>query len=131
MSKVYTLFNLFPSFILAKNPHRYPVVGESHHTHFLYLCLMVLGFAADTPEPRPSGSGIPIDNPINPPLDDVPNPWDATDPNIASSNQAAPMLDDIRVKYHPKAKVPPKVFSFENYGREQDKPPARAFVKDP
>ncbi|PSR77506.1 hypothetical protein PHLCEN_2v7846 [Hermanssonia centrifuga] len=82
-------------------------------------------------EPRPSGSGIPIDDPINPPLDDVPDPWDAADPNIASSDQAAPMLDDIRVEYHPKAKVPPKVFSFEDYGREQDKPPARAFVKDP
>ncbi len=25
MNKVYTLFNLFSSFILAKNPHEYPV----------------------------------------------------------------------------------------------------------
>ncbi len=27
MNKVYTLFNLFLSFILAKNPHGYPVRG--------------------------------------------------------------------------------------------------------
>ncbi len=36
MNKVYTLFNLFSSFILAKNPHRYPVCLSVDYTVYAW-----------------------------------------------------------------------------------------------
>ncbi len=39
--------------------------------------------------------------------------------------------DDMKVEYHPKTKIPAKIYRFGDYGRDRNVPPASAFDSDP
>ncbi|PSR75416.1 hypothetical protein PHLCEN_2v9131, partial [Hermanssonia centrifuga] len=61
------------------------------------------------------------------------SPWTDGNPNTVDDDLVDSVRepDDIKVEYHPKTKIPAKIYRFGDYGRDRNVPPASAFDSDP
>ncbi|PSR71516.1 hypothetical protein PHLCEN_2v12599 [Hermanssonia centrifuga] len=74
-----------------------------------------------------------VDKPAGP-SESTTSSWTDNNPNTADNDNpvdSVRQLDNIKIEYHPKARIPTKIYRFADYGRDCNTAPATTFANDP